>query len=392
MTQLLREAFEREVDDVPAFGDIDQAIREAEASRHRRILVVGVAASVALVVALAAVASGALGERALPATPQPSPSENVLNVVMNSDTIAAAPLAGGAEVAQIRADATVWSGSQARIVARSFRIYQSLLSPDGRLVATVITDDILLVTDVTTGERVLRWKIWTSDGYRGQSPRLVWSADSSRLFQVVIETGAKGRFGQPKSAGELKVWEFSAEGTAASVADPIPLPGGLIGVSPGGGEALVNSAADRSGTLVTLNVSSGRWTESDVASAPVDVVVPSSEYQASRGQGCWSPDGRYVCWVGRFKADGTLRSDGPWQVAWLDQATGTWTQRDVTADYVQFTGWRGDDPMVLISGPGTVQVAALVPDGVEILKTYGIPASPSGDPRGITSTSVATSW
>jgi hypothetical protein len=373
----LRAALYDEAASIPPLGDIDRAILKVSTSRRRWAGAIAVAV-VALIAILGPWKAPVL--RVEPAVPvPPAPAVEVLQSGIPMDTIRRAPLPDGADVAAAQSSpgrALVWSKGQPREVASDFRIYWASLSPNGRLLAHAEQlADVLVITDLTTGAELLRWPMLTVSGKQAQSPHVVWSADGSRLFQQVIATTELGT-----GKSELRVWQADGSGEYRALGKPIPLPGALVGASPDGGTVL----ADDSGMLTRLRVGSRTWVTLGVPSAPTE--WHSGEY----GQGCWSPDKRYVCWVGRQSA-----ASNRWQVAWVDFSSATWTVQDLgSAEWARFLGWRGTDPVVELMNPGRVTVTATTPEGQEVLRsfTFGTVVDPGTTNAPDPSITVATTW
>jgi hypothetical protein len=218
----------------------------------------------------------------------------------------------------------------------------------------------------------------TASGDWAQATGGVWSADSRTLFQQIVATEGS------RSPAELRVWQADETGAYRAAGKPIPLPGALVGASPDGATAL----ADDGGILTQLAIGSSTWVPLGAPSAPRGV-APVQRFDGNYGQGCWSPDGRYVCWVGRQSA-----ASNTWQVGWMDLASGsgTWTVRELgSAERVGFLGWRGTDPVVELMDPGRVTVTATTPTGLEVLRTFtfGTAVDPNFPATKIT---VATPW
>jgi hypothetical protein len=375
----LREALYDQSASIPPLGDIDRAIDQVSVSRRRWAAGITIAV-VALIAILGPWKAPAL--RVEPAVPEPTaPAVEVLQSGIPMDTIRRAPLPDGADVAAAQSSpgrALVWSKGQPREVASDFRIYWASLSPNGRLLAHAEQmADVLVITDLTTGAELLRWPMLTTSGKQAQSPHVVWSADGSRLLQQVIATRELGT-----GKSELRVWQAEGSGAFRAVGKPIPLPGALVGASPDGETVL----ADDSGMLTRLSVGSRTWVPLGVPSAPSDW------HPGDYGQGCWSPDERYVCWVGRQSA-----ASNRWQVGWVDLASGsgTWTVQDLgSAEWARFLGWRGTDPVVELMDPGRVTVTATTPTGLEVLRTFtfGTAVDPSANNPPDPSITVATTW
>ena len=325
--------------------------------------------------------------RVEPAVPEPTaPAVEVLQGGIRMDTIRQSPLQDGADVAAAQSSpgrALVWSKGQPREVASDFRIYWASLSPNGRLLAHAEQmADVLVITDLTTGAELLRWPMLTTSGKQAQSAHTVWSADGSRLFQQIIATSELDT-GQ----AELRVWQADESGTFRGLGEPIALPGALIGTNPDGDTVL----ADDDGILTQLAVGSRTWVPLGVPSAPSGK-APVAPYDGNHGQGCWSPDERYLCWVGRQSA-----ASNRWQVGWIDLArgSGAWTIRELgSAEWGRFLGWRGTDPVVELMNPGRVTITATTPEGREVLRTFtfGTGIDPSANNAPDLSITVATTW
>jgi hypothetical protein len=379
----LRAALYDEAASIPPLGDIDRAINQVSVSRRRWAAGITVAV-VALTVILGPWKAPVL--RVEPAVPvPPAPAVEVLQGGIPMDTIRQSPLPDGADVAadlDSPGRAVVWSKGQPREVASSFRIWGAWLSPNGRLLAHAELNDVLVITDLTTGAELLRWPMLTASGKQAQSPQMVWSADGSRLFQQVIAT-RESETGQ----AELRVWQADESGAFRALGKPIPLPGALVGANPDGDTVL----ADDDGMLTQLAVGSRTWVPLGVPSAPSSK-APVAPYAGHHGQGCWSPDERYVCWVGRQSA-----ASNRWQVGWIDLASGSgaWTVRELgSAQWARFLGWRGTDPVVELMDPGRVTVTATTPEGQEVLRTFtfGTVVDPSVNNPPDPSITVATTW
>jgi hypothetical protein len=380
----LREALYDQSASIPPLGDIDRAIDQVSTSRRRWAAVITVAV-VALTVILGPWKAPAM--RVEPAVPEPTtPAVEVLQGGIPMDTIRQSPLQDGADVAAGRSlpgRAVVWSKGQPREVASDFRIYWASLSPNGRLLAHAEQmAEVLVITDLTTGAELLRWPMLTTADKQAQSPQVVWSADGSRLFQQVIAT-REVETGQ----AELRVWQADESGAFRALGKPIPLPGALVGASPDGDTVL----ADDDGMLTQLAVGSRTWVPLEVPSAPSGK-APVAPYDGHHGQGCWSPDERYVCWVGRQSA-----ASNRWQVGWVDLASGSgaWTVRELgSAEWARFLGWRGTDPVVELMDAGRVTVTATTPEHQEVLRTFtfGTVVDPIANNAPDPSITVATTW
>lgn len=340
----LRAALYDEAASIPPLGDIDRAILKVSTYRRRWAGAIAVAV-VALIAILGPWKAPALHVE--PAVPEPiAPAVELLEVGRPMDTIVQSPLPNGADVAvagQSPGRAVVWSQEQPREVVSSFRVYGAWLSPDGRRLAHSETNDILVITDLTTGEELLRWRMITDSGDWAQAAGGVWSADSRTLFQQIVATEGS------RSPAELRVWQADETGAYRAAGKPIPLPGALVGASPDGATVL----ADDGGMLTQLTISSSTWVPLGVPSSPPGV-APVERFDGNYGQGCWSPDERYVCWVGRQFVGSTR-----WQVGWMDLASGsaTWTVQELgSPEWARFLGWRGTDPVVVLMEPGRVTV------------------------------------
>ena len=197
----LRQALHEEAAGVPRLGDIDLAINQVSTSRRWWAGAMAVAV-VALIAILGPWRTPALHVE--PAVPEPiAPAIELLEVGRPMETIRQSPLPDGADVAaagQSPGRAVVWSQEQPREVVSSFRVYGAWLSPDGRRLAHSETNDILVITDLTTGEELLRWRMITASGDWAQATGGVWSADSRTLFQQIVATG-----GVEESGGASRV-------------------------------------------------------------------------------------------------------------------------------------------------------------------------------------------
>jgi hypothetical protein len=383
MSPTLGDALHELAGDVGDLGDIDRALRDV---RNRRIrIAAGALAATCLAVLLVVLAlpTPASIEPAGPEpTPEPAPAPARVIRPESVPGIADAPLANGADGSAFwNGRVVLWSGEQRRQIVNDTPIMWSSLSPNGRLHAVSLggqivpfddssewrPDAVLVVTDLTTGQELLRWPM-RLDGDSVVANRWVWSGDSQRLFVVLNHNPGTGW-------GTVHAWQRSGD-TFRAVGEPRALPGLLIGANHDGTRVLSESGR----ALTQLDVETGRWSD-----------MPGMVYDAPSGalggvllgQGCWDPELNRVCWVGPPEP-------GPARVGWKDLSTGLWTWAPplpTPRTWLYFLGWQAGDAVVLAMPESEAeqsisrhQAVQLSPTGAVVLESIdtaqGIDALP----------------
>lgn len=345
MTPTLGDVLHELAGDVGDLGDIERALRDVRNRRIRMATGVVAAACLAALLVVLAIPTPASIE---PAGPEPMPAVDVVGPSA-APSIADAPLLNGADGAALWNGRVIfWSEDQRRQILTETPITWSSLSPNGRLHAMSLggtrvsfgdssswmPDDVLVVTDLTSGRELLRWPM-RLNGDVVTASRWVWSGDSTRLFVVMNHNPGTGW-------GTVHVWQRAGD-TFAPVGKPQALPGLLIGANDAGTRVLSESGR----ALTQLDVETGRWIDMPGMVYDAPSKPPYWDYGVLGGvllgQGCWDPERNRVCWIGP-------PDPGPARVGWKDLSTGQWTWAPplpTPPAVVYFAGWQAGDAVVL---------------------------------------------